>query len=365
VSPPRWIRQVLGLWLGLLLVDGVLVALTGRPTLAYLLAVGLAVPLALAAPITPWVPARVVGPGILFLGWAMLGAMPLPVWLDLDLGRVSRVTGALQGLVAVGLGLVALRIDPRTRPPTDPGRSVVVGLLGLLGVPGLVLGYGWWSTVLAIDVLTAGYLELGRHGLVSVERAWVRGGTTVRLVGMAHIGEATGYASMQDAFARLDDAVLLAEGVSDDRDLLDISEGGYDKAAKRIGLVEQPPPTAFGLDVIPADVDVARFHRSTREFLEETLAIWSADDPWPLLMAFATARSRDEAAARAMLETLYVDLIVVRNAHLLQTIETAAEEHAHIVVPWGAGHMPGLSAGLAEAGFVVTGEPVRRVLIGP
>lgn len=356
------IRIGLLVWLGCLGLDGLFQLATARPSLLAIVVGLLAFPLAFAAVVTPRIPVRIVGPVVLFIGWTALGSMPVLLWVR-DFIINARVVGALQVVLAAGLVWGLLRMRLEDRPAFHAGRSLGLAALGTFGLPVLVAVHLWLSAVMTVDALTDGYLLLTTRGLVSVERTFERDGTTVHLVGMSHIGESAAYDTLKISFSELNDAILLAEGVTDRSGTLKRGPG-YERAANRIGLVQQPRAEAFGLPVKSADRDISDFSPTTREFLADALGVWAADNPAAAMSRISLRYGSDQDKAMALLETIYEDLIVARNAVVLDAVDAEAPDHTHIVVPWGAAHMPGLQAGLLEAGFVETGEPVRRALIG-
>ncbi|MEM6928346.1 MAG: hypothetical protein AAF602_15540 [Myxococcota bacterium] len=355
------VRLALLGWLACLGLDGLIGILfgVGSPLAPLAFLTGLLA--AAAAVATPRVPARVVGPAVLFLGWTALGAMPLSLWL-FGSGALLKVVGSLQAGLAGALAAVVVNDDWRGRPAFDVRRTVGLLAAGLVGLPLLCALYVYASLALVLDTGTGGYLVLTPRGLDSVERQFVREDTTVHLVGMIHLGNAAGYDSLKKRFETLDDAILLAEGVSDREGLLAPGDG-YGKVAKRLGLTEQPPPSAFGIEVRHADMDVRDFSPATRDFLQSALGAWNSDAPALPILGLIDEHGTD-AKMQALLDSIYADLIVARNAVVLEAIEDASADHTAIVVPWGAGHMPGIEAGLRERGFTPSGSPVRRPLVG-
>lgn len=231
----------------------------------------------------------------------------------------------------------------------------------MIGLPLLVIGNVWMSVSLGLHATTGGYLVLTPRGIASVERRFVRDDTTIYLVGMVHLGQASGYDAIKARFEELDNAILLAEGVTDEQGVL-AGSGGYDKVAKRLGLTVQPRADAFGVEVRRADVDVGSLSKDTQAFLRDALGVWSSDNPALAVMTVAAEYDSD-AKARALLDELYENLIVTRNEVLLAAIDEASDRR-NIIVPWGAGHLPGIEAGVLARGFEPEGEPIRRLLVG-
>ncbi|MEO0600082.1 MAG: hypothetical protein AAF211_01525 [Myxococcota bacterium] len=355
------VRLALLGWLACLALDALIHVLFGVGSPLALLTFLGGILAALTAVATPRVPARVVAPAILFMGWTSLGAMPVTLWL-IGSGAFVKVIGALQLALAGALAVVVVNGDWRDRPTFDARRTVGLLVGGLVGLPLVTAVYLYASLAMTVQVATGGYLVLTPRGLDSVERTFVCDDTTVHLVGMIHLGNAEGYARLRARFEELEDPILLAEGVSDVDDLLDPGEG-YGKVAQRVGLTEQPPPTEFGIEVRRADVDVRDFSQATRDFLQAALGVWGSDNPVAPLLGLIEAHGTD-TKIEALLDGIYADLIVARNRVVLQAIEEESVSHDTIVVPWGAGHMPGIEAGLLDRDCEFIGDPVRRPLLG-
>ena len=58
-----------------------------------------------------------------------------------------------------------------------------------------------------------------------------------------------------------------------------------------------------------------------------------------------------ESPPPAILQDLFNDLLINRNRHLLAVFQERLPTSEHIVIPWGAAHMPGISEGVLKAGF--------------
>lgn len=121
--------MVLLAWLGVLGLDGLVQLVLGVPTPLSLLSMLGGIIVVVLCLVTPKVPARVVGPGILFVGWVTLGAMPLLLWL-LETGFLNRVIALLQLLLAGGLAAVVVRRNWQERPAFDVRRTLALLALG-------------------------------------------------------------------------------------------------------------------------------------------------------------------------------------------------------------------------------------------
>jgi hypothetical protein len=358
-TPP--IRAVLLLWLGLYALDAV-VSLPGNATLGALTGVPLVLSaplIALAAALTPRIPVRLVGPPLLVLAWATLGAMPVPVW-TLGSGWTQTLVSLVQLASLVPVALAARQLGAwEARPPFAWRRTAALVLAVLVGSPVAFLAYAWASVAYTLHAGTAGFAGLDHRGVYLTERTYARGDTTVHLVGMMHIGEQRAYDELYDAFGALPDAVVLTEGVSDDDHLLPAGLG-YGRAAARIDLVQQPAIEREGLIVRRADIDVADLSPETRDLVAAALGVWSADNP--VLAYVAMVRDLQHEDPDAVMQRLWEELIMVRNERVLTEVRRAEGDFDHVVVPWGAIHLPGVAATLRDEGWAPVGETRRRLI---
>src|ERR1035441_1907555 len=107
--------------------------------------------------------------------------------------------------------------------------------------------------------------KLRRGGMTVQTRQYVRkDGKTIRLVPMAHVGEADFYQKLSRSFPT--NSIILMEGVTDRRNLL-TNELSYKRMATSLGVTEQGEefnPTQG--EMVWADVDVEQFTTNTIGF---------------------------------------------------------------------------------------------------
>ncbi|MBL8839902.1 MAG: hypothetical protein JNL90_00050 [Planctomycetes bacterium] len=210
-------------------------------------------------------------------------------------------------------------------------------------------------------------------------------GQSVVLLPMIHLADAAFYEAVS---AKLRDAdVVLTEGVGGPPSLSPTSLllayffGNYSRGCWLGGLVPQDEGLDAGPRAERGDLDLAEYTASNSCGTSALHAVGL-----PALMALiepihlgrwllADARTlctwgwADEAAMRHFLvcdtnerhaddpegddETLLDGVITRRNAHLLDRLDEvrARPGVGRIALPWGANHLPGLAAGLAERGF--------------
>ena len=169
-------------------------------------------------------------------------------------------------------------------------------------------------------------------------------GKTIQLFPMSHIGEPDFYRRLAQSFPS--NSIILMEGVTDDRNLL-TNKPTYKRMATSLGLAEQHEefnPTQG--EMVPADVDVEQFTSSTIGFLNLVMLIHAKGvntETMLKLMRFSPPPHYEEQ--------LLEDLLRKRNRHLLEELHARLSQTEHIIVPWGAAHMPGIAAEIQKAGF--------------
>jgi hypothetical protein len=334
--------------------------------------------LAALLPFAPGLPARAFLPPLVFLVWALLGALPLSLWTS---GRaLGLALGALQlALAALAPALVRRRSGAWRVRAADLATALFRlrrALLGLLAaallLPAALGAYGALALAATLERATAGFVRFDLHGITASEREYTRGDRRVRLVGMMHVGEDAAYRELVRGFG--DDALVLAEGVSDRDGLL--REGlSYESVARPLGLVVQPPfeeaidaladaDEAGGGEgrrarVVHGDVDLRDFSEETLAFLREVSLVLSSPD---LASGLARAQELGKRFDAAASERILRDLVELRNAHLIRELEAALPDHATIVVPWGALHLPAVERALVGWGFRLGAERHYRLV---
>lgn len=199
---------------------------------------------------------------------------------------------------------------------------------------------------LAASHFTDGFVKLRMEGLVLQEREYTRSdGKTVVLAPMAHVADAGFYHQLGASFP--DAGVVLMEGVSDEEGLLS-TKPGYGKMSEGLGLSEQQKEFKPRGETVAADVDVREFSKSSIDMLKKVLLIHSegvTPRTLPILQEPTTPTMRDE---------LFADLLEKRNQHLLVVLREHLPKSDHLVVPWGAAHMPGIAEGVLAEGFTLS-----------
>lgn len=348
------VRVVVWGWLVLLGLDALALVLLGHSTIGstslVLLAV-LAIGLVPLTALTPHAPARILLPTIAVVLWRVLGAMPLLLW-TWDTPWAGRAEGLSQLLVCGGAAWVARALHHggwSDRPALAGWRTLGIAAVGLgAGPPALAL-YTWGSLAAGLAALTGGYVGLDARGLYLTERSFERDGTTVHLVGMAHVGEASAYEALYQRFCGLGDAVVLTERQDTDRSQ---PSTRYGSLADALGLVEQPYVPDCGAQIRPADVLASAVPESTSAHIE---AAWTAIERGEVV---GTQLELDPAA----LEQAWHELVELRNQGLLHSLGEVLGTTEHVVIPWGGTHLPGIERWLLAEGWRPSAE-ARTTLI--
>ncbi len=357
-------RTVLNAWVALYGIDGLVqLAVVGVPALAAVSLMSRSLLLlGTLAIVILWVgfvrlPLWILAP-LAVLAWVSGGVLPLPaLWLDLTavslaaagaqlLTALVMARGYLPGRFPLGDG--ALRAGPDVALGQSLLRVAVLIGCGVLGV-GLQLAAMAWSLSLATD----GYVSVDTVGLSTGHRACTREDTTVHLVGAVHIGESKGYDQLMAGIPA--GSLLLAEGVSDADGLLG-GRFGYDRLAKRLGLVPQRGPGegpeaegAGRFRVRRTDVDVNTFDPATLSLLRSVGEILDAKDP---VAAYVKSITGGLEVTEDTLGVVVGDVLTKRNAHLLGVLDEVLPNEPVVIVPWGAMHLREVGRAVQARGFV-------------
>jgi hypothetical protein len=335
-------------------------ALDGAVVLAVL-------PLYVLLGLTPRLPKRIFLTLALFTGWAVLGALPLPVYLAQ--AQLSAVLAVLQvAMAALAFFLVRQRsggarwlLAEQDLAPGPAWSARTAGGFALLNVAVLtpaLLALLLGSAALAVNVLSAGFLRLDPSGLYASARVYERGEQTVQLVGMMHIGGREFYEAVEALLAK-DNVLVLREGVSDREGHLPRGLD-YGRVAGELGLDTQSEQLDLGgRSVKVADLDMADFAPRTRELLQEVGELFASRTGGEALTRYLRM---SRAIKPEDLELVRRDVLARRNEHVLAELDTALAAHRAVAVPWGAAHMPELERGVLQRGFALRESRELRIL---
>lgn len=379
-------RLLVTIFLSGFLLDGILsVANAGVPSLAPIrqavagILLAAAVPLYFGMAFHRHLPKRILLPPIAFLVWAGLcGGFPLAfVWPE----QAQRLLEG--GQLALGVALLVGHFWRRPVPPDAAfsWKNLAIFTIFTVVVAPIALAAAVVNAAgTSMETATGGYLKLRLSGLLLEERQLAKDGKSVRLVSMMHIGAKDFYDHVQASLPANGRAIVLLEGISDDKDLLN-SRFSYAKIAKLFGLTAQessalqrkarsiddddsPPETGAvsgRLDYRRADLDVSAFRPTTIRYINAVGTLF--DDPTVERFWRAISEENSPLAGGPDIQQIVMnDILNKRNQHLIAAIDKALQTHEILIVPWGALHLPAIEAMLKERGFQETKRLDRPVV---
>lgn len=307
--------------------------------------------------ITPMIPKRVFLPAALFYFAAMLTVFPVLIYCR------DWVRGALweDWVVSIGqvvLGLILIRwfrggwkfrwpfIEEKQLGELrfSPRNLIVFVLANIFVLVPAVIVYFTICASLAVSHFTDGFMALRASGVAVQVRKYVRNdGKRIELVPMAHVADADFYHKISQSFPT--NSVVLLEGVTDTNNLL--TNGiSYKRMARTLGLVEQKENFKPKGELVRADVDVGQFTTNTINLLNAIMLIHSKG-----MNSVAMMQMSQFSMTPALEDEVLNDLIAKRNQHLLQVLRERLPKSDIIIVPWGAGHIPGVAKEIQKDGF--------------
>ncbi len=305
--------------------------------------------------LTPMVPKRIFLPVALFAPAAMLLTIPLVIFFHNQMQLLICCLSLAQ--VVCGVGVLRLAQGRFTlRWPLVPAEKLGArgfswrNLFGFVAanvfvlVPAAVM-YLVFCAAWSLDHFTEGFAKIRPAGFVVQERTYVRNdGKTIQLFPMAHVGDAGFYRQISRAFPT--NSIVLLEGVTDEHHLL-TNQLSYKRMARKLGLSEQHEAfePARG-KLVRADVDISEFTTNTIGMLNLVTLLHTQGLTAQNLSLLLNFPDSPQLEAE-----LFGDLLGKRNRHLLAELKARLPETDHIIIPWGAAHMPGISAAIQQEGF--------------
>jgi hypothetical protein len=199
----------------------------------------------------------------------------------------------------------------------------------------------------------------GSRALVA-EKAYVRDGRRVILIGMIHVGAAEFYEQIRNDF-KDSKAIALTEGVSDVHGLSS-KEFHYEGVSGYFGLVKQSRDL-FPLDR-NADLDISELSKDLPRFLRAVGTCFRLLSPHE--MAKAIKMTFDESTEECEFLKLKapslenIDLLTSRNDRLFELLELEIQNN-DVIVPWGAKHLRDIENRLFAIGFKLEATKERFV----
>lgn len=367
----RAISILLSLCLGLFVVSGALSVVDdslqlfcGRDFLSffsgtlYFLAILVTLLVYILIGFFPMIPKRVFASLALFYLAGLLAMFPVAIyagadwmhsclWLDwvISIGQVVMGLGILYWLWGGWKFRWLLVDDKHLGTSRFSWRNLVaflaINVFVLLPAMGI---YFFFCTALAVDHFTAGFLALHPGSLEARVRQYVRSdGKRIELVPMAHVADANFYERISASFPT--NSIVLMEGVTDEQNLLPHGIS-YQRMAHSLGLVEQKKVFKPQGTVVMADVDVDEFTTNTIKALNLALLVHAKGVNAETMMAWVQYSPPPD-----FLTQLDDDIVRKRNEHLLKQLQAELPESDIIIIPWGAGHMPGIESAIETNGF--------------
>lgn len=304
----------------------------------------------------PMIPKRLILPLPLFSLANLLAVLPLVIYfyshlLQIDLGISVCQLALGMFLLYRAQGSLKLRWPPINAELLGARRfswahlSIFV-LLNVFVLLPLVIFYLFVSSAFAVNHVSEGFVALHPSGLTMQGRKYVRDdGKVIELFPMSHIADAAFYRNVSMAFPT--NSMILMEGVSDDGNLL-TNKISYRRMAKTFGLAEQKQTFVPSTNhhAMRADVDVGQFSKPTVDFLNLVMMIHAKGTTIENVMKLMQWSPSPDFEKQ-----LFDDILIKRNEHLVNEIQSQLETSDNLVVPWGAAHMPGIAREIQKSGF--------------
>lgn len=242
--------------------------------------------------------------------------------------------------------------------------SIVTLIVSVAGI----LALGIWAAVSFAEQETKGYIQFTWNDIQARTAIMRKDNKVVHLVATAHIAERQFY---ERAYQNIPpNAVVLAEGITDNKGALAREAARPAEVAKSMGLESQTvfeemlaagqtvsaeeksgakPAAAAAArtrpDVVRADVDVSDLSPATLRCLRADLAAE---------MDTGEVLAKDGGVPACSPEDLKVfwdEILTKRNAVLMAAFDKLYAKYDVFVLPWGAMHMPELEKAFIERGF--------------
>lgn len=296
----------------------------------------------------PWIE---MGPALALTCWSRFLYLPLPgilAWHNVEfVGALLQTAGALANLAWIwgrwkSLGFPAEAFADASFSMARTCKALALKLLFFLPA---ALAYVAVSCALMLEWRSEGFIKLRPRGLYVESRIYQRDQKFVHLLPTVHIASPDFYNQLFEGTPKAKSR-LLPEGVSDRKSLLK-HRLSYAAAAKAAGLSEQPRFAGkIPSDVFLCDADLSEFSESTLLALNTvTLAMKYFEDQ-EAMSAYTTL-----SGFHPDLPQLKRDLLDLRNRKVFTAIQESLPRFDHILVPWGAAHMPGIEESLLQHQF--------------
>ena len=302
-------------------------------------------------------PKRVLLPMILFTVWSgFFFALPLPIFLGIQ--NTILVLSIAQPALGIMM-LVILRYSGRSARwlHTQSDFSQLVfrwkrlfcfSTANVIIILPLLCAYLAVSLSLATSHFSRGFVHLGVRGIAVEARTYRYKGQKILLLPTFHIAKPSFYSGLF-AYLPKEKTVVILEGITDKENLL-INKLDHTKLARSLGLAAQDNRTlTAGFTTTTCDVDVSEFSSDTVNFLNTYDSIfqqWSSGNRAMALTKYLLIPEPD-------FDLISEELLELRNRRVTECIYDSLKLYDYVMVPWGAGHMPGLERDILASGAVV------------
>ena len=334
-------------------------------------------------------PKRVFLPQIIFIFFCTLST-----WLFPALAGIPAF-GLFMAAVQVALGMLPLYSLRKgagrslTMPPEQFSspffslrNTLVFSAANLFVLPLALLLLGLSVANAYMFEYTSGFMRLAPQGLLMTERVYRRDNRTIRLAAMIHVGDKEYYDELAGSIAA-GRSIVLAEGVSDDKNLLR-NKIDYGKMAGFLGLTSQQEMRFRGrlieaeelespkassrdavnveqagqADLLRADVDVSDLRPATILFLN-AIGKHMQGSPSFIKGLLAVNSWGEKNITPEMSGIIMDDILHHRNVGVIRHLEKALGRYDTVVIPWGALHMKEIEMEVLKRGFKLQEERER------
>ncbi|MEO6847954.1 MAG: hypothetical protein ABI443_10155 [Chthoniobacterales bacterium] len=322
---------------------------------------------------TPRMPKRIVVTATIFLLWAACMGFPLFLWTQ---GNTFFVVSIIQLLMGTAFLIYfhehgthwfsVLRNPAENRPKFTWKNFLLFVAANVVILPAFLVLWVVNLGVYSLQDSTAGFIQVRPSGIFIQERLFERDHHEVHLVGMMHMAERKFYDGLLAGLPPKEKSIVLLEGVSDRKHLMKGSDLGMRRLSRLLGIDAQSDSSfteraTAGLEAqkkggdndaiqyLRADRDISDFRPQTIACLKEVMALAASATLHEL---FTRLGNPDSPLTRAEDQKVMMeDILDGRNTFILSKIEESMPGYSHIIVPWGAMHMPYLQQKLLEKGF--------------
>jgi len=315
--------------------------------------------------LTPRIPKQIFLPMVLFTPLTVLALFPFESllvqnpWIRLTSSLVQLLlSAAVLWRVRVLFGGLRVGAALLSKPLFSFKNLTGFSFFTLILIPFLMGYFIIWAGV-AVHYGTKGFVTPGVSSLLVNQKSFIRGETIVHLVPMIHIGESNFYKSLTESFPQKS-SILLREGITDRGNLIKF-QFSYEKISSNLGLGNQYKdfqPAPSKIKIKNADIDASEFSKITIEILNQIGAFHKSEFKDMQVFIRLSQILQNPKNSRVF----FNDVIGKRNQHLFGEIQNALRDYRHIIVPWGAFHLPQIEEAIQRQGFEL-GETRARSII--